>query len=271
MNQKNLARPRVLASITLLLAALVLAACSSAESSSEGAGRHGWASPLASTFAAHGGLEAWRAQGTFRYTMKGFPLSGPMSQPNVSTVDLQTRRNRIDGQGFSVGWDGEQAWGSPALDSAGLPPRFVSLGSFYFIGMPFVFGDPGAAVERLDDERWEGRRHEAYRITYPTGVGKTPDDDYVVFVDPGSRRLVLIHHNVTEKGAEVERVTWIFESWQRVAGLLVPERMTFHPGWNPGARPAEGGASFTIEDVAFAVPSPDPSLYAAPRSAAIAP
>ena len=74
---------------------------------------------LDKTWQAHGGLARWQQQRTFQYTMKGFPLSAQMQKPNTSTVDLQSHRNRIDGEGFTVAYDGKKAWGLPDDKAAG--------------------------------------------------------------------------------------------------------------------------------------------------------
>ena len=59
--------------------------------------------PLASTFEAHGGLDLWRKFGRMTYELNGFPLSPQVAKPNRSTVDLRTRRNRIESEEFVVG------------------------------------------------------------------------------------------------------------------------------------------------------------------------
>ncbi len=222
--------------------------------------------PLAQTFKAHGGLDDWRQQRTFVYTLNGFPLSPQVIKPNTSIVDLHRRYNRIEGVGFTVGFDGSRAWSVPGPDAVGLPPRFVSLGSFYFIGMPFVFGDDGIVLEDQGAGTFRGETYRMVRVSYAARVGYSSEDDYVAFIDPHTNRLALINHSVTETG--VERVTWVFDEWQRVSGLLVPARMTFHAGWNPDD-PGEG-ASFSIENVSFSAEAPDPAIYAPPPGAVIA-
>ena len=154
--------------------------------------------PLAKTLAAHGGISRWQQQRTFSYRLNGFPLSPQAAKPNTSTVDLLHRRNRIVGEGFTVGFDGKEAWATPTAKAAGLPARFFSLGSFYFIGMPFVFADAGVHVEELPRASFRGKEYRVLRATYARGVGYTPDDDYVLYVDQETGMLKLIHHAVME-------------------------------------------------------------------------
>lgn len=62
-------------------------------------------------------------------------------------------------------------------------------------------------------------------------------------------------------------MTWTFDEWQEVEGLLVPAQMTFYAGWNPDD-PGDG-ASFTIEDVKLEAKRPKADLYKAPEDAVI--
>ncbi len=222
--------------------------------------------PLTQTLEAHGGIDKWQRQRTFTYTLDGFPLSPQVARPNTATVDLHNRRNRIAGEGFTVGFDGQQAWSSPGPDAVGLPPRFFSLGSFYFIGMPFVFADPGVVVQDKGTGEFRGKTYRVLQVGFNTGVGYSSEDDYHLFIDPDTHRLALIHHTVTEL-PDVDRVTWVFDQWQQVQGLYVPARMTFYAGWNPDD-PGEG-AAFTIENVTFSTEPPDPAIYSPPPDAVI--
>jgi hypothetical protein len=223
---------------------------------------------LARTFAAHGGLDRWAEFSRMTYDMDGFPLSKPMSRPNTSTVDLRQRRNRIDGDGFVVAFDGQQAWADPGPEAVGLPSRFVTLGSFYFIGMPFVFGDDGVVLEDGGTGTFKGRTYRVVRVGYRRGTGYTSKDDYVLYIDPETDRLALIHHSVTEND-DVDRVTWTFDQWQEVEGLWLPARMTLYPGFRPD-HPGEG-SSFTIEKVRLGRSPPPDELYARPDTAVVDP
>lgn len=219
---------------------------------------------LDATFEAHGGLDVFRAQRHMTYTMHDFPLSPQMAKPNTTNVDLWQRLHRIDGEGFTVGFDGTNAWSTPALDSSGLPPRFVTLGSFYFIGMPFVFGDAGTILTDGGAQSFNGKTYRTVNVGYLQGVGKTSKDDYVLFIDPDTDELALIHHSVTEN-PDVDRVTWTFDAWQEINGLLVPAKLTLYVGWNPD-NPGEG-ASFTVTDFRLSTTAPNERQFIAPADA----
>ncbi len=57
---------------------------------------------------------------------------------------------------------------------------------FYFFGMPFVFADPGAVHESLGRKSFQGQEYDAVRVTFQKGTGDTPDDFYLLYLDPGS-------------------------------------------------------------------------------------
>lgn len=212
------------------------------------------------TFDAHGGLDRWRAQRQFSYALDGFPLSQQVARPHRQTVDLRTRRNRIESEGFTVGFNGKVAWSVPGPDAVGLPIRFFNLGSFYFIGMPFVFGDDGVVLQEKGYGTFDGKTYRVVDVRYAGETGHSSEDQYTLFIDPETNRLALINHSVTEIG--IERVTWVFDEWQQVNGFIVPARMTFHQGWNP-ENPGDG-ATFTITDVTFDAIAPDRAIYAQP-------
>jgi len=222
--------------------------------------------PLTKTFEAHGGLDKWASKGAMIYTLEGFPLTPQVAKPNKSTVDLKNRYNLIESEEFTVGFNGETAWSVPGPDAVGLPPRFFSLGSFYFIGMPFVFGDQGTVITDAGTASFKGKTYRAVNIGYKKGTGYTSKDDYVLLIDTDTDRLALIHHSVTEN-ADVDRVTWVFDEWQEVDGLLVPAQLTFYPGWNP-ENPGEGFVT-VIKNASFSDDSPDPSIYNPPSGAVI--
>lgn len=220
---------------------------------------------LDKTFDAHGGLDNWQDQYAMTYTMIGFPLTPQVAKPNKSTVDLKNRYNRIESDEFTVGFNGETAWSIPGPDAVGLKPRFFSLGSFYFVGMPFVFADAGIVLTDAGTATFNGKEYKLINVGYIKGTGHSSKDDYQLFLDPETNKLALINHAVTEIG--VERVTWVFNKWQNVNGLLVPSKLTFYSGWNPDD-PGEG-ATYTIENVTFSSVAPNKSIYDPPADSVI--
>jgi len=220
---------------------------------------------LDKTFEAHGGLEKWQKQYAMIYTMVGFPLTPQVAKPNKSTVDLKNRYNKIESEEFTVGFNGETAWTIPGPEAVGLPPRFFSLGSFYFNGMPFVFADPGLILTDAGTATFKGKSYRLINVGFEKGTGHSSKDDFQLLINPETNKLALINHSVTEIG--VERVTWVFDEWQDIDGLFVPSRVTFYKGWNPD-NPGKG-ATYTVENVEFSNSAPDKSIYDPPADAVI--
>ena len=220
---------------------------------------------LGEVLEAHGGLAKYRQFGGMKYEMVGFPLTPAVSKPSTSTVDLVSRNNRIESEAYTIGFDGKQAWSKPGPDAVGLPARFYSLGSFYFIGMPFVFADGGVVLTDLGTQTYKGKSYRVLNAAYHDGTGYTSKDDYNLFIDPATKRLGLINHSVTETG--VARVTWEFPEWQTVNGLLVPAKLVFYPGFD--ANPKGEGAATAVKNVSFSAARPDASTYAPPAGAVI--
>jgi len=225
---------------------------------------------LEKTLQAHGGLSNWQRYGSLAYTMKGFPLTGQTAKPNRSTVDLKTRTNRIEGPDFVVGFDGTRSWSTPGPKSTGLPTRFFSLGSFYFVGIPFVLADPGVKVAWDGQKPFQGKNYNVLNVTFTSGVGHSDKDNYQVYIDPSTNRVALINHNVTEIYDEKTRVTWVYDAYIPVgnSGLVLPSKLAFYQGWSENPDPKQG-ASYTVDDYEAGTARPEVSLYQAPQGASI--
>jgi hypothetical protein len=111
---------------------------------------------------------------------------------------------------------------------------------------------------------WRGKTYKTVKVAYDKGTGKSDADDYVLLIDPATSQLAAIHHSVTE--AKIERVTWAFDGWQRVDGLLVPAKLNFYPGFK--AEPGEGKTA-SVLDVKFSQTRPDGATYVPPAGAVV--
>jgi len=134
--------------------------------------------------------------------------------------------------------------------------------------MPFVFADPGVVLEDRGTQVLRDKEYRVVSVGYQSGVGHTSEDDYVLYIDPDTDLLKLINHSVTEPSNKVERVTWIFDEWQRVSGLMIPKKLTFFGGWTEGELPGPGN-SCTIENAEFRITPPDQAIYARPENAVV--
>ncbi len=228
---------------------------------------------LEPTIAAHGGWNAWNEQRTLTYDAIDWPLG---VQPEFShTADLRSRYHRAESATYTSGIAGGEAWLAPApgieagTDPLGLPPAFFLHGNFYFHAMPFVFADPGVNVRPLGPGELFGETYDRLGVSFGAGVGDTNDDDYILFVDPDTRRLAAINFSITHDAvrgdaaiADAPRKVLVFNAWQDVDGLLLPETLTFHAV--EGGEVASDGATYRITNVGLSTEAPDPSIFVDP-------
>lgn len=183
---------------------------------------------------AHGGMDPWQAAATIRFQDQ---WTRPQESPVGHTVvDADTRRATIDfpDADMSLAWDGERAWSTNW--KMPMPPRFLALLNFYFVCLPWltqdpgvILGDPGKA--HLWDDPTE---YITVRMTFGEGVGDTPDDYYLLYIDPVSHRLAGCEYIVTYAALLPEGVDHtpphilLFTDWTTVNGLTVPTAYTIH-------------------------------------------
>ena len=234
--------------------------------------------PLASTRAAHGGLDTYRAYKSVAYDLSDWPFAATPPLHDRQTIDLTNRTVHIHGANnaggaYTVVFDGKDAWvDDPA--ALGLPARFYYNTPFYFFAMPFVFADPGVKLESLPDfTTGDGKTYRVLRASYGAGVGDAPDDDYVLYIDPTTGRLEFAHYIVTFRALadqnktpeEMDRHVIAFD-WQTVDGLLVPATFHFHhfDAANITGAPI---STVTINNVQFSASRPDQTLFQKPAGA----
>jgi hypothetical protein len=183
---------------------------------------------------AHGGMDRWANAPTVSFTDEIVPASSRESRRMHVTVEQGPRRVFIDvpGSGASLAWDGEKAWSvnwkSP------IPPRFLAQLDYYFLCLPWltqddgvILGPPGTA--RLWDDPTE---YVTVRMTFAAGVGDTPRDYYLLYIDPRSRLLRACEYVVTYAALlppGVEHTpphTLVVDDYTEVDGLRVPTGYT---------------------------------------------
>ena len=223
---------------------------------------------------AHGGLDAWQAQGTLEFDLVDFPLGeqAPLTDHNVT--DLRSRAQRITSDDYTVVFDGHDCWVAPGPDALGLPPRYYAPASFYFLAMPFVWADPGVSANALGTVTWRGEEFDAVQFSYGDGVGDTHEDEYVALFDPKTHRVRLIHFIQTYAAVrgdtpinELERTALVYDEYQQVNGLQLARHLTIY-GWENGDTAGEG-ASYVCENVELRGERPDPALFTAPEGAVL--
>lgn len=179
---------------------------------------------LEKVFDAHGGLESWKTKRTLVYEMP----KGDNSETH--TIDLWSRKDRVDSKQFSLGFDGNEVW---LLDTdkkykgnAGFYHNLM----FYFYAMPFVLADGGIIYSHTQDLVYDGKNYPGIRIAYESGVGTSSKDEYFIHFDSKTHQMAWLGYTVTYRtGEKSETVKWIrYNDWQTIEGLVLPKSITWY-------------------------------------------
>ena len=184
--------------------------------------------------AAHGGMEAWAAAPTVAFTEEFRQGEATSGFPGRVIVEQGARRARLDYSGMQATWDGEKAWSVNWMIPT--PPRFLALLNYYFVNLPWLtqddgvnLGEPGTAT--LWDDPTE---YITVKMTFDAGVGDTPDDYYLLYIDPETYRLKANEYIVTYSSLLPDGTTatdphiLIYDEYTEVAGLVVPTHYTIY-------------------------------------------
>ncbi|MGI9088123.1 MAG: DUF6503 family protein [Chthoniobacterales bacterium] len=225
---------------------------------------------------AHGGLAKWRNYSTLEYDVVFQNAKG--TKQDHELYNLHSRDGLITADAYALGANKGEVWIKPSLDAlGGTPPRFYMWTAFYFFNMPFVFADPGATQESLGKKNFQGQEYDVVKITFKAGTGDSPDDFYTAYFEPNSARLKLAAYVVTypsmRKGKPVEQLAQhaiVFDEWQTADGLTVPKSAQYYV-WQDGNISGAPLGKLSFDHVRFAKDAPDPSKFAKPAEAVIAP
>lgn len=179
---------------------------------------------LTKVLEAHGGLYHWKQQRTLSFVLPG---NGTYE---THTVDLWSRRDRIDTEAFSMGFDGNRAWLLDANKSYKGNVLFYHNLMFYFYAMPFVLSDQGIVYSETDDVTYGGKVYPGLKIGFQSGVGASSNDEYFLHFDPETHQMAWLGYTVTfGSGTTSDNVRWIhYHDWQKVNGILLPKSISWH-------------------------------------------
>jgi hypothetical protein len=192
-------------------------------------------------FDAHGSYESWSAMKNL-----SFDLLKKEKPTETHTVNLKSRKTLIESSGFTIGFDGKQVWvnkdGKFPIERA----RFYHNLYFYFYAMPFVLGDPGIQYSKAKDLNFEGKSYTGFKISYGDNVGDSPDDNYFVYLDKKSNRMVWLGYTVTygddKPSTEIHYIK--YTDWITVNGLLLPKKLQWYDAKNNLPNKPESSADF---------------------------
>jgi hypothetical protein len=180
---------------------------------------------LQDVFQTHGGLQKWSEMQTLTYTMP------KETGYEIHTVDLKNRNTLVEGPGFKLGSDTGKVW--IAQDTVAFPverARFYHNLMFYFYAMPFILADDGIVYSDAPALVKDGISYTGLKIGYKANVGDSPDDEYVLYYHPETKRMEWLSYTVTygknEKSPNFKFIR--YGDWQEVNGLILPQTLNWY-------------------------------------------
>lgn len=218
---------------------------------------------LTKIFDTHGGLAMWKSKRTLSYTM-------PKETGNeTQTVDLYSRKEKIEMSEVSMGFNGENVWLLDEDETYNGDPMFYKNLMFYFYAMPFVLADDGINYGNTEPLEYKGRTYPGIRISYDGGVGVSPKDEYFIHYNPKTYQMVWLGYTVTYRsGEKSDNIKWIrYNDWTDVNGLLLPKSLTWHN--YEGRKIMEARDPLQFQDISLSnIPKPD-TFYQMPKNAKV--
>jgi len=175
---------------------------------------------------AHGGIEKWRSNGALKFRWTYHMTDAGKVVDSVQTVDPVSMNafHTVPNSDEMFGHSNGKYWVSEADIKFFPPPRFWTLTPIYFLGIPFVFEDDNANFELLSDKKeFKGKKYSQVKITYRAGAGDSPDDYYVLLIDPDTKLTRGAYYTVTHpllyKGGELVEKFISLDKLTNVDGL----------------------------------------------------
>lgn len=179
---------------------------------------------LNKVFDAHGGLQNWRSKRTLE-----FEIPKPDAREQ-HTVDLYSRKDKIELPSATLGYDGENAWLlNETKTYKGNVAVYHNL-MFYFYAMPFVFADNNINYKEAEDLVFMGKSYPGVHMSYNDGVGASSKDEYYLHYDPETYQMAWLGYTFTYGSDEPSAdVRWIrYEDWMSVSDIVLPKSITWY-------------------------------------------
>lgn len=211
-------------------------------------------------FDAHGGIDNWNKMKT---------LSFAMDKPNgkeLTTTNLKTRTEFIDAPTYSMGFDGQKLWvnekeGNEYKGNA----KFYKGLMMYFYAMPFIVGDDGIIYEDAEPFTFDNKTYPGVLISYESGVGVSPDDQYIIYYDNETGQMEWLAYTVTfgkdEKSTNFKYIR--YNNWQTINGLKVPNSIDWYVVED--GKPTEKRNTVVFTDIVLSEDAPNSSMFSMPE------
>ena len=215
-------------------------------------------------FDAHGGIDVWSSKENLI-----FEIEHPEGNEKTTTA-LKTRKSLIETEKFKIGFDGEKVWIKQDELVFKKDPKFYYNLMSYFYAMPFILGDDGIIYKDVEPLVFDGITYPGIKISYDAGVGESPEDEYILYYDAKTYKMVWLGYTVTyfskEKSKEFRFIK--YSNWQTVEGLLLPETLTwYNTEDNKPTTPKLKKLKFT--NVVLSKEKPSDALFEVPDGAKI--
>jgi hypothetical protein len=190
---------------------------------------------IAAMISAHGGMEKWKSAPTVSFEDQFLQAGAPKPMSSHVTVEQGRRRAYLDfpESNARIAWNGKEAWSENW--KAPIPPRFLALLNYYFLNLPWLSSDPGVHLSEPGKAKlWDDpAEYTTVKMTFGAGVGDTPDDYYILYIDPKNHRLkaceyIATYAAVVPPGSKPTPHILVYENFATIGGLLVPTRYSIY-------------------------------------------
>ena len=212
----------------------------------------------------HGGLETWNSMQTLVFMMP---------KPNgveVTTTNLKSRKSLIAMPKHQIGFNGKDVWLLKKDTTAykGNAKFYYNL-MFYFYAMPFVLADDGITYKDAEPLTFEDKTYPGIHISYDSGIGESPEDEYILYYDSDTNKMAWLAYTVTffSKSKSKEFHLIKYDAWQEVNGLLLPK--TFKWYHFEGNVVGDYQREMNFVNVSTSKAPPNDSLFVKPKDAKI--
>lgn len=215
-------------------------------------------------FNAHGGYDTWNAMSGLYYEIEREDFM------EKHTVNLKSRKSIIEYKDHLLGFDGENVW-LKDLDTVKFKsnPRFYYNLMFYFYAMPFILGDDGINYGEAKALEMDGKSYPGILITYESGIGESPEDEYILYYDPDTYKMTWLGYTVTyfskEKSKEFHFIK--YSDWQTVKGLVLPKTLQWYN--YEDNKPTTHRNDVNFVNLKLSTDTPDDQIFAVAEDAKI--
>jgi hypothetical protein len=219
---------------------------------------------ISKVFEAHGGIDNWNTMKSLEFTIK---------KPDgyeKTTTDLKHRNSLIEMPNHLIGFNGETVWlkNKDTVQYKGNPRFYYNL-MFYFYAMPFILADDGINYDDAKPLVFEGKEYPGIKISYQSGVGESPEDEYILYYDSETHIMTWLGYTVTyfskEKSAEFHFIK--YSNWQTIEGLQLPETLTWYNYENNLPTIKRNDLQFT--NIKLSKERPDRDIFEVPKGVEI--